>query len=60
MCAGINSSFNTITETALKLSDYAIAPRYPHAFDDLTIEDARQAYEDAISIKNFVLKYFVE
>lgn len=60
LCANINPAFNSIAEPALKLSDYAIALRYPDAFDDLTIEDAKKAYEDAIVIKNFTLKHFFE
>src|SRR6266487_5416060 len=60
LCADINPAFNSIAEPALKLSDYAIAPRYPDAFDDLTIDDARKAYDDAIVIKNFILKHFFE
>ena len=53
-CLAINASFNQITEPAIKLSDYAIAPRYPDAFDDLTLDDAKNAYQDAITIKEFV------
>jgi predicted AAA+ superfamily ATPase len=43
-----------------KLEAYSIVPRYPDLMDDLTIEDARQAYSNAIAIKNFVLKHFFE
>ena len=60
LCISINSSFNQITEPAIKLSDYAIAPRYPDAFDDLTIDDAKNAQKDAIEIKDFVLKNFFD
>ncbi|HEY6976963.1 MAG TPA: HEPN domain-containing protein [Chitinophagaceae bacterium] len=60
LCANINPVFNTIIEPALNLSDYAIAPRYPDAFDDITIDDARKAYEDTITIKNFTLEHFFE
>jgi len=60
LCANINPAFTEIVEPALNLSDYAIAPRYPDAFDDLTIDDARKAYKDAITIKSFTLKHFFE
>jgi len=59
LCANINSKFNSIEEVALRLSDYAIAPRYPDAFDDLTIEDAKEGYADATFIKTFILKNFI-
>ena len=42
LCININPSFVEIQEAALKLSDYAMAPRYPDALDDLTIEDAKK------------------
>jgi len=28
--------------------------------DDLTVEDAKQAYQNAVTIKEFVLKYFFQ
>ena len=59
LCIGINPSFNKITEPAIRLTDYAISPRYPDALDDLTIEDAKKAYEDAVKIKDFILKNFL-
>lgn len=58
LCISINSSFNQIMQPALKLSDYAIAPRYPDTFDDLTLNDAIEAYKDAVTIKDFVLNNF--
>jgi len=60
LCISINFSFSQITESAIKLSDYAIAPRYPDAFDDLTIDDASNAQKDAIEIKDFVLRNFFD
>lgn len=58
LCAIINPSFKEIEETALNLSDFAIAIRYPDALDDLTIDDAKKALSDALAIKAFVLKHF--
>ena len=58
LCATINPSFKEIEETALNLSDFAIAIRYPDALDDLTIDDAKKALNDALAIKTFVLKHF--
>ena len=58
LCVNINPAFIEIQEAALRLSDYAIAPRYPDALDDLTIDDAKMALQDAIIIKNFILSNF--
>jgi hypothetical protein len=33
---------------------------YPDLLDDLTVEDATQAYQNAVTIKEFVLKYFFQ
>ncbi|MEO6638457.1 MAG: HEPN domain-containing protein [Ginsengibacter sp.] len=48
----INSSLNQIVDPAIRLTDYAIAPRYPDAFDDLTIQNAINAQKNSIEIKN--------
>jgi HEPN domain-containing protein len=59
LCAKINPIFHELKEPALKLSDFGIAPRYPDDFDDLTLEDSQQAFQNALLIKNFVLKHFI-
>ena len=56
----INPLFNDILAKALSLSNYAIVPRYPDLLGDLTVEDAKQAYQNAVTIKEFVLKYFFQ
>ena len=56
LCITVNHSFNNLIEPAIRLSDYAIAPRYPDAFDDLTINDVINAQKDAMEIKKFILK----
>jgi hypothetical protein len=53
-------SFNNILESATRLFDFAIAPRYPDAFDDLTLVDALNAQKDALEIKEFILKNFFD
>lgn len=55
LCKIVNSGFDAIKDAALRLTDYAIAPRYPDAFDDLNIDDAKIAYQDALLIKQFIL-----
>jgi HEPN domain-containing protein len=58
LCIEINDSFNEIGEASLRLSDFAIGPRYPDAFDDLSIDDAINAEKDARQIKEFILRNF--
>ncbi|MDQ6756145.1 MAG: HEPN domain-containing protein [Bacteroidota bacterium] len=58
LCINLNTAFVEIQESALRLSDYAITPRYPDALDDLTLEDAKKALQDALTIKNFILRNF--
>jgi HEPN domain-containing protein len=60
LCIDATPLFKQIQEHALRLSDFAIDPRYPDAFDDLTIEDAKNALHDTIEIKNFILKHFFD
>lgn len=60
LCIKVNHSFNSIIDSSMRLSDFAITPRYPDAFDDLTIEDAVNAQKDAMDIKEFVLKHFFD
>jgi HEPN domain-containing protein len=58
LCIQINPIFNDILPQALSLINYAVVPRYPDMLDDLTIEDAKLAYQNALFIKEFILKYF--
>lgn len=60
LCIQINPRFNEILSKALSLIDYAVVPRYPDLLDDLTIGDAQHAYQNAIIIKEFILKYFLQ
>jgi HEPN domain-containing protein len=60
LCAGKNLQFSELLPQIKSLNDYAILPRYPDEMDDLTVEDAQQAYQNAVIIKNFVLKHFFE
>ena len=58
LCIEIHDSFSRIIEQSIRLSDYAIGPRYPDTFDDLTVDDAINAEKDAKEIKEFILKNF--
>src|SRR6476469_7569407 len=52
--------FETILPLVRKLIDYAVFPRYPDMLDDLTEEDAKLAYNNAILIRDFILKHFLD
>lgn len=54
ICATSNLHFITISKIAIRLSDFGITPRYPGFIEDPTIDDAQQAYENAITVKEFV------
>jgi len=60
LCLEINLIFENIKVNTRSLYTYAIIPRYPDLSDDLTVEDAKQAYENALTIKQFILKHFFE
>lgn len=54
----INPKFQELFEITDKLNDQAVAPRYPGSEHEPTIGDAQQAYENTLTIKDFVLKHF--
>jgi HEPN domain-containing protein len=60
LCSSINPLFKEILDTGLKLSDFSVAIRYPDEFDDLTLLDAKNALDNALIIKNFVLHNFMK
>lgn len=60
LCVKINPSFIDLSDEAIQLSDFSVATRYPDEFDDLTIDDAKNAYQSALKVKKFVLKKFLE
>ena len=59
LCLPHNSSFDDIKLAAAKLTNYAVSPRYPDEIDELTIDDAKTAYQNALTIKEFILKNFL-
>jgi HEPN domain-containing protein len=60
LCLEKNLQFSELLPKIKGLNDYAITPRYPDMLDDLTVDDAQQAYQNAVIIKDFVLKHFFE
>ena len=60
ICLNLNPRFEEIFAIAFRLSDFGVDTRYPDGFDDLILSDAQQAYKNAITIKEFILKYFFD
>jgi len=60
LCKQINNLFEGMRSLIKNLTEYSITPRYPDMLDDLTIDDAKLAYQNAIKIKDFILKHFFE
>jgi hypothetical protein len=53
-------NFIEILPNALAITNYGVNPRYPDDTHEPTIGDAQQAYQNAIIIKDFVLKNFFD
>jgi HEPN domain-containing protein len=60
LCGVINLKFLEIEKIAERLSEFGVTPRYPDAFDDLVLSDAQQAYENSLTIKDFILINFFD
>lgn len=56
LCSSVDTSFKGELPEADNLTDYAVEIRYPDDWYEPTIEEAKQAYEIALKVKNFVLK----
>ncbi len=60
LCASENPFFGNILFEARSLLRYAITPRYPDTADDLVLDDAKEALQNALSVKRFILNNFFE
>jgi HEPN domain-containing protein len=54
-CIDINSTFNQITEITSVLNLYGPSIRYPDFIEEPSQDDAREAYDYALKVKEFVL-----
>ncbi len=54
-CENKDREISTLKEEADKLTDYAIEIRYPEELVEPTIEEAKEAFEMAKKIRDFVL-----
>lgn len=59
-CIERNKVFVEIEKITARLTEFGIAPRYPGFLEDITASDAQQAYQNAIIIKDFILKNFFD
>ena len=60
LCKQKNNSFSEIEKNCKSVTDFGISPRYPDDIDDLTFDDAKKAYEDALTIKAYVITHFFD
>ena|ERR1700733_4901373 len=60
LCSVKNLKFGELKMLCASLKNYGITPRYPDDIDDLTLADAKDAYNNAITIKEFILKHFLD
>jgi len=56
LCSTIDSEFESLYEKTKNLTDYAIDIRYPDEFYIPTIEEAKNAFESATFVKEFIFK----
>jgi len=55
LCEAIESDFQEIKEEAEFLSAFYITARYPGDYPQFSFRQAKEAFEKALKIKNFVL-----
>ena len=60
LCLKFNTQFNDILQISYRLSEYGVTPRYPDGVDDIEVEEAKQAYQNALTIKEFVITHFFD
>lgn len=60
ICLTFNNSFNDILKISYRLSEYGTTPRYLDGVDDIEIEEAKQAYQNSLFIKEFVITHFFD
>ena len=60
ICLSFNNSFNDILKISYRLSEYGTTPRYPDGVDDIELEESKQAYQNALIIKEFIITHFFD
>lgn len=59
LCINIDSDFEQLKIEAVALNDYYIDTRYPGDYPQFSFKQAREAFEKALKIKEFVLKKII-
>jgi len=54
-CIVIDPGFNEIHEDLINLNNYSVSIRYPDYIDEITEEDAQEAYRQAKKIRELIL-----
>jgi len=54
-CSQIDPSFNEWEEIFERLTDYAVETRYPDDVVEYSVEEAKEAFEEAARVKNFII-----
>lgn len=56
LCNKIDSSFEDLKKDVVFLNDFYVTTRYPGDYPTFSMKDAKEAYEAAIRVKDFVLE----
>lgn len=56
LCSTVDTEFEILYEITKDLSDYAIEIRYPDEFYIPSIEEAKEAFNSATKVKDFIFK----
>ncbi len=59
-CIKFNQKFNKILNISIWLSEFGVSLKYPDDFAEAILQDAKQAYQNALTIKDFVITHFFE
>lgn len=59
LCEKIDAEFNSLVDNAEDLTPFYISTRYPGDYPIYSFEDAEDAFQKALKIKDFVLKKLV-
>jgi HEPN domain-containing protein len=60
ICKQKDANFSALEIQCDNLTDYGITHRYPDDMDELTYEDAQLAYQNSLTIKEFVTTHFFD
>lgn len=56
LCMEMDSSFSKLKKDAIFLNKFLVATRYPGDYPEFSWKDAKEAYDAAVRVKDFVLE----